>query len=91
VVEAAGGIHSGKRLSAKESEMSGGYVHDEGLDEGEHQVVIFTFKGPITDVEADEWNRRINALKKGLGDRMMGVTIDGYDTPERFKKKPGGG
>jgi hypothetical protein len=70
--------------------MSGGYVHDEGLDPGEHQVVIFTFKGPITSAEADLWNRQILALKERLQDKVMGVTLDGENTPARLLTKPRG-
>jgi hypothetical protein len=68
--------------------MSGGYVRKDGLADGEHQVVIFTFKGPIDRPKCEEWNREINALKATFGQQVIGVTMDGLRTPEEFKKAP---
>lgn len=65
--------------------MSGGYLKD-GLKEWEHQVVIFTFKGPIDQAKCREWNLQINNLKQSLGNNVMGVTMAGLDTPAEFKK-----
>ena len=42
--------------------MSGGYIKDEGLETGEHQVVIFTFKGPIDRAE----RRRVEQTDQAL-------------------------
>lgn len=64
--------------------MSGGYLKD-GLKEFEHQVVIFTFKGPIDQEACREWNKEINRLKKFLGDQAIGVTITGEKTPDAFQ------
>jgi len=65
--------------------MSGGYLKD-GLKEFEHQVVIFTFKGPIDQAKCDEWNRQIKALKSSLGNNAIGVTIDGLPTPDALRR-----
>ena len=43
--------------------MSGGYLND-GLAEFEHEVIIFTFKGPIDAATCQEWNRQITILKR---------------------------
>jgi hypothetical protein len=64
--------------------MSGGYLKD-GLKDFEHQVVIFTFKGPITQTTCDEWNTTIKRLKKLLGEKAIGVTITGEKTPVPFQ------
>ena len=42
--------------------MSGGYIQPQ--EEGEHQVVIFTFIGPVTPEQATQWNKRVLELKK---------------------------
>jgi hypothetical protein len=65
--------------------MSGGYLKD-GLADFEHQVVIFTFKGPIDQAVCKEWNQQIKALKKSLGDKAIGVTLAGEKTPDAFKR-----
>ena len=65
--------------------MSGGYVKP-GLKAGEHMVVIFTFKGPIDSVKADEWNKQIDKLKHTLGDKATAVTLDGENKPAIYKK-----
>ena len=41
--------------------MSGGYIQLQ--KEGEHQVVIFTFIGPINQDQKDQWNKRVLELK----------------------------
>lgn len=66
--------------------MSGGYVSKDGLKLGEHQVVLFTFKGPIAGPKCEEWNREINALKASFGNQVIGVTMNGLPTPEEFKR-----
>ena len=65
--------------------MSGGSLK-EGLEAGEHQVVIFKFEGPIDQARADEWNKKIYELKQMLGDSAIGVTIIGENAPDIFKK-----
>ena len=62
-----------------------------GLAAGEHLIELFTFKGPITRAQAAEWNYRIGQLKEIFGDNVIGVTIDGDDTPDRYRMKPRGG
>jgi hypothetical protein len=68
-----------------EQKMSGGYLKD-GLEEFEHQVVIFTFKGPIDQATCREWNQQIKALKESLGPNAIGVTLAGEKTPESFRR-----
>ena len=65
--------------------MSGGYLKD-GLKAFEHQVVIFTFKGPIDLATCQSWNQEIHELKKSFGDKLIAVTLVGENTPEKFQK-----
>ncbi len=73
--------------------MSGGYILPQ--EEGEHQVVIFTFIGPVTDDQAAQWNKRVLELKnmfvnKKVRSYLAGVTVKGERTPEELmatKKK----
>jgi hypothetical protein len=62
--------------------MSGGYLKD-GLKAGEHQVVIFTFKGEIDAPTCREWNKEILRLKKldALKNNLISVTLNGEKTP----------
>ena len=63
--------------------MSGGYLKDEGLGPREHQVVIFSFRGEISDEACRAWNSVIRDLKKRLfGNKVMAVTLDGLPTPD---------
>ena len=68
--------------------MSGGYLKD-GLKAGEHQVIIFTFKGEIDQPKCKEWNQQILRLKKLLGNNVIGVTVDGLPTPPSLMTPPG--
>ena len=73
--------------------MSGGYIQPQ--EEGEHQVVIFTFIGPVTPEQATQWNKRVLELKnmfvsKKVRSYLAGVTVKGDPTPKellRTKKK----
>jgi hypothetical protein len=73
--------------------MSGGYIQAQA--EGEHQVVIFTFIGPVTPEQATQWNKRVLDLKnmfvnKKVRSYLAGVTVKGERTPapeELFPKK----
>jgi hypothetical protein len=73
--------------------MSGGYILPQ--EEGEHQVVIFTFIGPVTPEQATQWNKRVLELKnmfvnKKVRSYLAGVTVKGERTPEELlptKKK----
>jgi hypothetical protein len=69
--------------------MSGGYLED-GLGKGEHKVIIFTFKGPITPAEALKWDDFVATIKskQWLGDRVMAVTLIGEKTPLDRVLKP---
>jgi hypothetical protein len=75
--------------------MSGGYLK-KGLGPGEHQVVIFTFRGPIDAALCVEWNIQIKILKGQdmFGDQVMAATMKCDDTPganafKRPKTLPG--
>lgn len=64
--------------------MSGGYIQPQ--KEGEHQVVIFTFIGPVTDAQVKAWNQRVLELKNMFVNKksrsyLAGVTIKGEPTP----------
>jgi hypothetical protein len=66
--------------------MSGGYIRAQ--KEGEHQVVIFTFIGPVTQDQKDQWNARVLELKNSfVNDQvksyLAGVTIQGDPTPSK--------
>jgi hypothetical protein len=63
--------------------MSGGYI--DKLDKHEHQLVIVTFKGPITSADADRWNQFLHDFKLRVGDNMIAVTLDGNETPKIFQ------
>jgi len=73
--------------------MSGGFIQLQ--KEGEHQVVIFTFIGPINQEQKDQWNKRVLELKnmfvsEEVRSYLAGVTIKGDPTPKellRTKKK----
>jgi hypothetical protein len=68
--------------------MSGGYIQPQ--EEGEHQVVIFTFIGPITTEQAAQWNKRVLELKNMFVDKkvrsyLAGVTVKGDPTPKELR------
>jgi len=68
--------------------MSGGYIQPQ--EEGEHQVVIFTFIGPVTPEQATLWNKRVLELKnmfvnKKVRSYLAGVTVKGERTPEEMR------
>ena len=68
--------------------MSGGYILPQ--EEGEHQVVIFTFIGPISTEQAAQWNKRVLELKNMFVDKkvrsyLAGVTVKGDPTPKELR------
>lgn len=70
--------------------MSGGYI--ELQKEGEHQVVIFTFIGPISQDQKDQWNKRVLELKnmfvnENVRSYLAGVTVRGEPTPKKLLAK----
>lgn len=70
--------------------MSGGVIRPQ--KSGEHQTVIFTFAGKLSPAHAEKWNQEIHKLKTHLETndvRLLGITIKGDTTPNRFliKKK----
>ena len=66
--------------------MSGGYLKD-GLKLGDHQIVIFTFKGPIELPKCQNWNQEIDALKQIIGEKVIAVTLAGESTPQEFLQR----
>ena len=65
--------------------MSGGYIQSQ--KKGEHQIVVFTFIGPVSDSQVKEWNRRVVELKKMFVNEevpsyLAGITIKGQPTPD---------
>lgn len=69
--------------------MSGGYINRPGLKAGEHLLITFSFKGPITKVKCDKWDDTIDMLKALFGEQMIAITHAGEKTPRsrRAKKK----
>jgi hypothetical protein len=71
--------------------MSGGYTGIETgntlntLNANEHQVIVITIKGPITKAVMDEWNDFMKQIKPKFAGNMIAVTIDGADTPHKFR------
>jgi hypothetical protein len=73
--------------------MSGGYVGIEvgstnqvkPLGANEHQVIVVTIKGPVTQAVMDEWNDFMKQIKPKFAGNMIAVTIDGADTPRKFR------
>jgi hypothetical protein len=68
--------------------MSGGVIRPQ--KSGEHQTVIFTFAGKLSQAHAERWNQEIHKLKTHLETndvRLLGITIKGDTTPNRFLVK----
>ena len=61
--------------------MSGGYIDEQ--QDGEHQVVIFTFVGEITPGDKDYWNQAVVNLKAKFP-KLAGVTLAGKPTPRNL-------
>ena len=66
--------------------MDGGAVREQ--DEGEHQVVIFTFSGDVPRSKVTKWNNTISSLKNSMGTNLVGVTIKGQSPPPKKSKAP---
>jgi hypothetical protein len=66
--------------------MDGALIREQ--DEGEHQVVIFTFSGNVSQSKVREWNNTINTLKKSFAKNVVGVTIKGQAPPPKKRKAP---
>ena len=63
--------------------MSGGFLEAQP-GRGEHQLVIFTFKGTLNPQLVAEWNQAILNLKQRFGNSLVGVTIRGATTSDEF-------
>ena len=71
--------------------MSGGYLDPQ--DDGDHQVVIFTFAGSLdADRQVKDWNDFVKGIKRDWGNnptdvpgvvvpKVTAVTIKGQRTP----------
>jgi hypothetical protein len=64
--------------------MSGGYIKSQ--KKGEHQVVHFTFAGPIDPKHAQKWNESLAEFKALFGHGLTGITIKGDSTPPKYGK-----
>jgi hypothetical protein len=62
--------------------MSGGFIKPQ--KHGEHQVVHFTFVGPLDRGKAEKWNEALAELKQTFGDGLTGITIKGDPTPPKY-------
>ena len=61
--------------------MSGGYIGPQ--QDSEHQVVIFTFVGEVTQADTDYWNQAIVNLKARFP-KVVSVTLVGQPTPKNL-------
>ena len=69
--------------------MSGGFIDEQ--DDGDHQVVTFTFVGPLTPERVSQWNDAVMDLKRRFGSNLIGITTKAESTSaERLaqQKKP---
>jgi hypothetical protein len=69
--------------------VSGGFIGEQG--DGDHQVVTFTFVGPLTAEKVRQWNDAIMNLKRGLGPNLVGITTKAESTSAEhlaLQKKP---
>ena len=64
--------------------MSGGYIKPQ--KHGEHQVVHFTFVGPIDSTKTEKWNKALAEFKRVFGAGLTGITIKGDPTPTKYKR-----
>ena len=68
--------------------MSGGYLNNKGLKTGEHQVLVFNFKGGkngIPPTACKDWNQVVRYFKKNVfGDNLISVTLTGEKTPGKL-------
>jgi hypothetical protein len=61
--------------------MSGGYIKTQ--DPGEHQVVILTIIGHVSDDQKEYWNQAMVNLKVKFP-QLASVTIQGQPTPRNL-------
>jgi hypothetical protein len=61
--------------------MSGGYIGPQA--DNEHQVVLFTFVGEMTQADTDYWNQAVVNLKKKFP-KLVSVTLVGQPTPNNL-------
>jgi hypothetical protein len=58
--------------------MSGGYIDPQ--QDGDHQVVIFTIIGDVSQTDKDYWNQAVANLKAKFP-KLASVTLGGKPTP----------
>jgi len=63
--------------------MSGGYIGPQQANE--HQVVIFTFVGEMTQADTDYWNQAVVNLKAKFP-KLVSVTLVGQPTPPNLPR-----
>lgn len=66
--------------------MSGGFINSQ--KEGEHQIVTFTFFGPMDTKKVKEWNDALAKLKKRFKANLVGITVRGDPTPPEYMHRP---
>jgi hypothetical protein len=64
--------------------MSGGFIKPQ--KQFEHQLVVFTFIGPVTQKQVDQWNDALAELKQMFGPTLTGITIKGDPTPTKYQR-----
>jgi hypothetical protein len=68
--------------------MSGGEIKiRDHQNEGDHQVVVFTFIGVLDPEKVRQWNESIANLKRSFGSHLVGVTIKGETSSEEFMRR----
>ena len=65
--------------------MSGGYIDPQ--EDGDHQVVMFTIIGQMTEDDKEHWNGVVAGLKQKFP-KIASVTLGGKPTPAEHRKKP---
>ena len=65
--------------------MSGGYIKPQKA--GDHQMVVFTFAGPLKGADVKKWNDAVLALKQTFGPNVLSMTFKGDSTPKALLSK----
>ena len=65
--------------------MSGGFIKKQSA--GGHQVIFFTLMGALNDQDVKDWNDAIVALKDRFPNNLIGVTMQGDQTPRNLRKR----
>jgi len=66
--------------------MSGGGIGTQHGDD-DRQIVIFTFRGRLSQKDVDTWNAQISDLLDLFGPSLVGVTMEGVKKSRPRKPK----